>query len=288
MSQTVDYRRFIPELLPRENPFSGPHGRIPRELVGREAQLESITDTFNGLESRRFATGDTFVGPRGIGKSALLTLAKKETERRGWILIEIAPTPIRDFEEICYNAIRRALNEAGRFAMGLRVRPLLPSLSYKRHVPVVGGDVEITGSTSVSRLRPHLDSAMRKLRKVAIQQAVPIVVLVDEVDLLSPTDGEVVFKTLVEPAARADEPITLLAAGSTFRGLLGLRAMSTFPTHLTRSIGLGFLNNDEALEVLQKTALQAYVEWEGDSIRSLASQCIGRPLVNPERRTRSL
>lgn len=277
-SETIDYRRFVPELWPGENPFSGPHGRIPRELAGRDSQLENLTDTFDGLESGRFARGDTFVGPRGIGKSALLTLATQETKRRGWILVEITPTPIRDFEEICYRAIVRALMEAGRSSLRLRARPHLPHLSYRRHVPVVGGDVEIT-SNITSKLRPHLDSAMRRLRDVALQQAVPIVIAVDEVDLLTPADGEVIFKSLVEPGAKADAPITLLAGGSTFRGLRGFYGMSTFPTHLTRPHELKFLTNEESLHVLQSTASQADVVWEEESTWSLAVQCLGSPLL---------
>lgn len=71
------------------NPFTPTFGHVPFALAGRS---EYIDDVIGGLANR---PGDpnrstVFVGPRGSGKTVLLTAIAREAQEQGWISVSVS------------------------------------------------------------------------------------------------------------------------------------------------------------------------------------------------------
>lgn len=86
--------------MPFENPFTPSFGEIPLHMAGREAILR---ETMTALErtSRSPELCSLISGARGTGKTALLSLIAEESQKRGWISVNVAcfPGMLRDIYE---------------------------------------------------------------------------------------------------------------------------------------------------------------------------------------------
>lgn len=69
-----------------KNPFTPSFGSIPRFMAGRESVLEDMARAFDeGLGNPDLAT--LLVGPRGTGKTALLSRIAEEALAHGWVAV---------------------------------------------------------------------------------------------------------------------------------------------------------------------------------------------------------
>ena len=66
------------------NPFTPEFGKVPAYFAGREQVLSDILSTF---EEQTMNLCALFVGPRGCGKTALLTYLGNEASRLGCCLL---------------------------------------------------------------------------------------------------------------------------------------------------------------------------------------------------------
>lgn len=74
--------------LPK-NPFTPSFGSIPRFMAGRESVLEDMARAFDeGLGNPNLAT--LLIGPRGTGKTALLSRIAEEALEHGWVSVSTA------------------------------------------------------------------------------------------------------------------------------------------------------------------------------------------------------
>lgn len=75
-----------------ENPFTPTFGEVPAHMAGRALVLNDLKRAF--ASERRHPNLTTIVtGARGTGKTALLSLAADEAERRGWIAVKTVAIP---------------------------------------------------------------------------------------------------------------------------------------------------------------------------------------------------
>ena len=66
------------------NPFTPSFGIIPPYMAGREDLIEELSNAFsNGLGDPNLST--IVSGPRGSGKTALLSFVAEEAASQGWI-----------------------------------------------------------------------------------------------------------------------------------------------------------------------------------------------------------
>ena len=72
------------------NPFTPEFGKVPAYFAGREQVLSDILSTF---EEQTMNLCALFVGPRGCGKTALLTYLGNEASRLGWVVANVSATP---------------------------------------------------------------------------------------------------------------------------------------------------------------------------------------------------
>lgn len=69
-----------------KNPFTLSFGSIPRFIAGRESVLEDMARAFDeGLGNPDLAT--LLVGPRGTGKTTLLSRIAEEALVHGWVAV---------------------------------------------------------------------------------------------------------------------------------------------------------------------------------------------------------
>ena len=68
------------------NPFTPTFGIVPPYLAGRDALLSAMGNAFEaGLGDPNLCT--LLIGPRGSGKTALLSCIGDEARERGWIVV---------------------------------------------------------------------------------------------------------------------------------------------------------------------------------------------------------
>ncbi|WP_443613243.1 ATP-binding protein, partial [Adlercreutzia sp.] len=71
------------------NPFTPEFGKVPAYFAGREQVLSDILSAF---EEQTMNLCALFVGPRGCGKTALLTYLGNEASRLGWVVANVSAT----------------------------------------------------------------------------------------------------------------------------------------------------------------------------------------------------
>ena len=74
-------------MTPRTNPFTPTFGMVPPYLAGRDRVLATMRDAFHaGLGNPNLCS--LFIGPRGSGKTALLSCIGDEAREAGWIVVD--------------------------------------------------------------------------------------------------------------------------------------------------------------------------------------------------------
>ncbi|MDR0944634.1 MAG: AAA family ATPase [Bifidobacteriaceae bacterium] len=156
------------------NPFKPMSGAVPPLLVGREAALAELADSFdNGPGApARLAL---FTGARGVGKTVMLTETELLARRRGWATV--AGTANKGLIGELVAAIGAAATDFPRKKKrASRVRGVtLPSV-----LGVGGGGIELAGpaaETPVGSFR----AAMNQLLDLVEPAGVGVLVTVDEV-----------------------------------------------------------------------------------------------------------
>ena len=105
------------------NPFRPGTGFVPKHLVGREAEqallkkaLDAITGERNGRNGPLINGAPRplkIVGPRGVGKTALLTWAEREIEPKKADIVRLAHSPNADSKEELSKFLRKLADIPG-------------------------------------------------------------------------------------------------------------------------------------------------------------------------------
>lgn len=184
--------------MPR-NPFKPTAGASPPLLVGRDDVLEEFTEA---LEDGPGAPGRLviFTGPRGVGKTVMLTEVGNQALRQGWVTLAETATPglVRRLQ----HAVTRALHD------------LDPSTAPGRSVtsvtlPVVGGGFTTTAPpTAVVEWRTQLGRLLDTLER----NGTGLLITVDEVHKGAREDLRDLAAT-VQHLIREDRNVALALAG---------------------------------------------------------------------------
>lgn len=183
----------------RRNPFRPTAGSTPPLLVGRDDVLQEFGDSLDdgpGSPARLAL----FTGPRGIGKTVMLTAADGLALERGWVALAETATPgmVRRLR----HATTRALHE------------LDPTTAPSRRIsgitlPVVGGGLTMSmPPTEVVEWRAELG----RLLDVLETHGTGLLVTVDEVHAGARDDLRDLAAT-VQHLVREDREVALAMAG---------------------------------------------------------------------------
>lgn len=110
-----------------KNPFTPTFGIVPPHLAGRSDLLALMADAFeNGLGDPNLST--ILIGPRGCGKTALLSCIADEARSRGWISVTAVAGP-----GMLDDILQRAFEAAAEFGAPRKERRLTGfSIAFQR------------------------------------------------------------------------------------------------------------------------------------------------------------
>ena len=180
----------MPEVGP--NPFQPGRGILPPLLAGRDAELGAADEALAQLTEDRSPSEDLlFYGPRGNGKTTLLLEIERRARERGLRVEDLSP-PALDGNE--------------------RLVRLLQERTVRLRGAVTGGQVTGVGAPGIPAA-PTEDVAQLLVSWIDAEPARPLVIVVDEVQMLPPEVGRSLFDAVQSAKSRA-APFVVLAAGT--------------------------------------------------------------------------
>ena len=238
---------------PSANPYQPGRGVAPPVLAGRDAELHAAEGFLDQLEARRMPSRDVlFYGPRGNGKTTLLLEVARRAGRRG---LRVETLPVDALSD--RPALLRELQErAGRL--------------HSRLTGPNDGRLANAGEPA-----PPTENASRLLLDWIRREAVPLVVLLDEIQALEIGAGAAFFNAL--QAARAGSYPFLLICAGTPDGPRQLRRAATHNERGFRRLRVGRLDREASLTALSEPASQAGLPMDSDAACFLAEEAQDYP-----------
>lgn len=174
------------------NPFQPGRGILPPLLAGREVELGTADKALARLTAGRSPSTDLlFYGPRGNGKTTLLLEVERRARERGLRVEALAPPALDGVEKL----VRDLQERTGRLK------------SQVTGVEFIG-----VGATGVPGA-PTENVARLLVSWVNAEPARPLVIVLDEVQMLPPEVGRPFFDAVQRAKSRAT-PFLMLAAGT--------------------------------------------------------------------------
>ena len=179
------------------NPFTPEFGKVPAYFAGREQVLSDILSTF---EEQTMNLCALFVGPRGCGKTALLTYLGNEASRLGWVVANVSATP-----GMLEDIVQRTEESASH---------LIAASSEKRLTGVsiagIGGATWSAKDDSDANWRTRMNGLLDRLSEVDAG----LLITVDEVDVSLDEMSHLV--STYQHFVRENRKVALVMAGLPF------------------------------------------------------------------------
>ena len=180
----------MPEVGP--NPFKPGRGILPPLLAGRDTELGAADKALAQLTEGRTPSADLlFYGPRGNGKTTLLLEIERRARERGLRVEDLSPPAFDGIEKL--------------------VR-LLQEWTGRLRGQVTGVQIAGVGATGIPAA-PTEDFAHLFTSWINAEPARPLVIVLDELQTLSPEVGRPFFYGVQKAKSRA-APFLVLAAGT--------------------------------------------------------------------------
>lgn len=260
------------------NPFTATLGATPPLLVGRSDAIRDFgfaLDEGPGAHERI----SLIIGPRGIGKTALLNAFEDEALTRGWLTL--SDTATTGFVERLRSDIIQRLSRDRKQLKGLNVSIL-----------GVGGGLNwdtraIAESTySLRNALKDLLAYKRELDRKSRQEPGGVLVTLDEMHHQR-SQELIEFGATIQHLVREGEDISVVMAGipSSIRPLLSGKLNSSGDvnpvTFLRRanSIELGRVSDSDVREALEEPLHSANTSWSQDALETAVEACHGYPFM---------
>ena len=172
------------------NPFNITFGEIPQNLISREKDVDIVKTAF--LDETPETKVFIITGPRGSGKTALLTYLKHEFNDSGFLCVDL--NPFNNLEE----QFASKLYEQGKL-FKLFLQPEF-SFSFK------GLTFSIKGKTQINNVFTLIERMLEYLRK----KGKKVLVTIDDV---SPSEKMKSFAYTYQQLIREGYPVFLLMSG---------------------------------------------------------------------------
>lgn len=235
------------------NPFKPTAGMTPPVIIGREAVIDDFID---GMDEGPGAPGRLMriTGPRGSGKTVLLTQLGDIASDRGWTVVNVSGR-----ELLCASIQEQLAHDAH-----------LRSLDIKVSLPIVSAEARLGGAAEELSFREVLSRATRSLTK----HDSGLLITVDEVQDASHEEMAAIA-TSVQYMIREQQDIGLLFAGITTGVLDLLNGEGITFLRRAKAEELASIPTDEVAHALRKTIEESGLRIDDDALSYAASQSHG-------------
>lgn len=262
------------------NPFSRLHGVCePSIYAPRRALKARVATLFDQLEQNQFAQGLRLLGVRANGKTTELLRITQDVRARGWLPVRISVGFAKDnstsiVPQIAAELTREIKKRGGRSPFPSEKAWQLEGWKAKGKLPLA--ELEIEGRRREQEF-DLLDGVQIAINEHLVNNT-PVVLLIDEADLLSVDQFESFIVPLLNNAAIQNQPFAVLTAGTTIGYISMMNGQSTFSDRLTEPFELSRLNSAEAFDLMIKTAAHGGQDWsKSEAIIELVENSRGVP-----------
>jgi hypothetical protein len=266
------------------NPFTPGAGSRPPLLVGRDAQLETMSVAVQRMDLGRFERSILLTGLRGVGKTVLLNEFGRIAEGHGWVHEHIEATEDTRVASAVATLARRVLLELSvKERVKDRARAGLGALRafVKVHVPTGDGgaltiDLEPRpGLADSGDLDGDLGGVFREVGETARAGRTGVLFTIDELQYLSKSE----LGALIVGLHRVSQlGLPLLVAGAGLPSLPGLAGEArSYAERLFSYVDVGSLVDDDARRALVEPVEEEGSEWEPAAVDLVIAQTEGYP-----------
>lgn len=266
------------------NPFNPGAGSSPPLLVGRDAEIETMTVAIRRHSLGRFERSVLLTGLRGVGKTVLLSEFGTIAKREGWVHAHVEATEsFRTAPAVAalarrvlleWSATRRAKDRAGRALGVLRT-------FVKVHVPL-GDGTSLTidagaepGRADSGDLESDLSAILQELGETGRDAGTGVLITIDEIQNLPKTE----LATLIVGLHRISQlALPVLVAGAGLPSLPGLAGEArSYSERLFNYMTIGSLEMDDARRALVNPVEEEGARWHPDAVVDIVRETHGYP-----------
>jgi AAA ATPase domain len=268
---------------PRKNPYTPNAGARPPVLVGRDNEIEAFDILLNRLLNGYTEQSMLITGLRGVGKTVLLNRFENQAREADWVTVEAEISKREPFTSRMVQLTRRTLlqldtkerwSTRARRAAGV-LRSFEMTVNPEGKLTVGWGIEPEAGLGDSGQLTDDLTDLFVAIGEAAEERKRGVIFLLDEVHFLELYELEALVAALHKTVQRS-LPITLVGAGLPQLPQLAGEAKS-YAERLFKFPIIGTLNQTDALQALQKPALDAGVQYEPEALDAILEYTEGYP-----------
>ena len=239
--------------LKQVNPFRPGEGSMPPHLAGREEEKKALSQILDLMESGEPPAADLILyGPRGNGKTCLLTWTATEAKRRKFDVLDTSASEFGSVAELV-----GALSPKGIFSMLRSARISVAGVA-------AGADMNRKGQEQA--LKQVLAQRTKKR---------PLVFLIDEAHTMDAKVGRRLLNA-AQVTRRSGSPLLLVLAGTP--GLMNhLRTMEATFIERSEILPLQPLEEKAAKEAIRVPLEKEGYEVEDEALEEIAKETQGYP-----------
>lgn len=205
---------------PRRNPFAPGAGTPPPALAGRDALRERVAVALDRIRAGKAAQSVVLYGLRGVGKTVLLAVMRRDAEASGLTAISIEAPENRSLPAVLAPALRSALLRLDRVKnAGDKVRRALSALAGFVKLKASYGDLVLAiehesepGLADSGDLEADLTDLINSLGEAAAERGTAAVLFIDELQYI-PEEQLAALIVALHAANQNQLPVTLVGAG---------------------------------------------------------------------------
>lgn len=215
---------------PVRNPFAPGAGTPPPELAGRDVLRSTLRIALERSRIGRPAKSAMLVGLRGVGKTVLLDLVRRDAEACGIHTIRVEAPEGRSLPALLAPQLRQALLRLSQIeaAKGYAIRGLRALAGFASKLKVTYGDIEVgidyeaePGLADNGDLEHDLQALVEQVGAAAQAAGTALAIFVDELQYVR----EAQLAALITAMHRTEQqqlPVVLVGAGlPQLRGQMG-------------------------------------------------------------------
>ncbi|KAA5603390.1 AAA family ATPase [Blastochloris sulfoviridis] len=261
---------------PIRNPYAPGAGTPPPELAGRSEVLTAGTVALKRIASGRPSQSLILVGLRGVGKTVLLNKLRDTADEIGFKSAFIEAHEGKSLPELIVPSLRSILyylsikeNAKEKARRGLRaLKGFLGNINIKIGDFEVGLSVDPErGLADSGNLESDLPDLIAAIGEAAKDGETPVVLLVDELQYLSPAEFSALIMSIHRVNQR-DLPLVMVGAGlPQIHGLAG--TSKSYAERLFRFPEIGALERQDAIAAIANPATAEDVYFEDEAIERI-------------------